>query len=167
MAPISVIHIVARSTNGVIGKEGMLPWHLPKDLKFFKEKTMGHCMVMGRKTFEGFPSPLKGRTHLVVSRSEAPADLPENVVFLQSLDQALDWAKEKDTTVYIIGGGEIFSQTIGIATDLLITEVDTVADGDVYYPTLNANEWELVQSDPQIADEKHKFNFAFNHYKRR
>jgi dihydrofolate reductase len=167
MAPISIIHIVARSTNGVIGKEGMLPWHLPKDLKFFKEKTMGHCMVMGRKTFEGFPSPLKGRTHLVVSRSEAPADLPENVIFLQSLEQALDWAKEKDTLVYIIGGGEIFSQTVGIATDLLITEVDTVADGDVYYPTLNANEWELVQSDIQIADEKHKFNFAFNHYKRR
>ena len=167
MGSIPIIHIVARSTNSVIGKEGMLPWHLPKDLKFFKEKTMGHCMVMGRKTFEGFPSPLKGRTHLVVSRSEAPANLPDNVVFLPTIEKALDWAKEKDTLVYIIGGGEIFSQTIGIATDLLITEVDTIADGDVYYPTLVNDEWDFVESEANTADEKHPFDFVFKHYRRR
>jgi len=167
MAPISIIHIVARSTNGVIGKEGQLPWHLPKDLKFFKEKTMGHCMVMGRKTFEAFPSPLKGRTHLVISRTDAPEGLPENVRFFKSVDEGIAYAKQHDTLVYVIGGGEIFTQTIDIATDLLITEVDTEVEGEVFYPALNSEEWELIQSEPQTADEKHPFNFAFKHYRRR
>ncbi len=167
MAVIPIVHIVARSTNWVIGKEGQLPWHLPKDLKFFKEKTMGHTMVMGWKTFEAFPSPLKGRMHLVVSKKQTPENLPENVKYFTSIQEAIDWAKANDNLVYVIGGGEIFNQTIDLATDLLITEVETVADGDVFYPTINPKDWELVQSEPQSTDEKHPFNFAFNHYKRK
>ena len=167
MENIPIIHIVARGTNGVIGKEGQLPWHLPKDLKFFKEKTMGHSMVMGRKTFEAFPSPLKGRMHLVVSKKASPENLPENVKYFTSIQEAIDWAKANDNLVYVIGGGEIFNQTIEIATDLLITEVETVAEGDVFYPNITLDHWELMQSEPQSADEKHPFNFAFNHYKRK
>lgn len=167
MDNVPIIHIVARSSNGVIGKEGQLPWHLPKDLKFFKEKTIGHSMVMGRKTFEAFPSPLKGRTHLVVSKSQTPENLPENVNYFTSIQEAIDWAKENDNLVYVIGGGEIFAQTIDIATDLLITEVDTNVDGDAFYPNLNPDDWELVESEPHGADEKHLLNFAFNHYRRK
>jgi len=167
MASMQIIHIVARDKQGVIGLKGDLPWQLPADLAYFKAKTMGHCMVMGRITFEVFPQPLKGRTHLVVSRQPAPDNLPANVHYFKTINEAIAFAEAQgETQCFIIGGGEIFKQTMDLATDLLVTEIDGSFDGDTYYPTFDSNAFGLVSSIPHSTDEKHKFAFQFNHYER-
>ena len=130
-------HIAALAKNRVIGTEGALPWDLPEDMAYFREKTSGHIIVMGRKTFESFPKPLKNRLHVVITRQKdykVPEgvhvfpDIPSARAFCEK--QVPRWKKE----VFIIGGGEIYSQTLPQADRLYLTLIDKEYQGDAKYP---------------------------------
>lgn len=149
--------IAAVSKNNVIGKKGSgLLWHLPMDLKHFKEITLGHHMLMGRKTFETIGKALPGRTNIVLS-SDASIKAPDIYVF-KTIDEAIEFAeKRNETELMIIGGGKIYEQFLPIADKLYITEVKKRFGGDVVFPEINKNEWK------EVSREKHKDgDIAFN-----
>ncbi|MDR6505270.1 dihydrofolate reductase [Arthrobacter oryzae] len=144
----------AQTTAGVIGKDGDMPWHLPEDMKHFTRLTTGHPVIMGRKTWLSFPDkyrPLPGRTNIVVTRQEGWGDTPEaqGALAVKSLDDALlesQFAPGHET-VWVLGGGEIFAQTLDIANVAVVTFIDSETDGDTYAPDLGF-EWKLAASEP-------------------
>ena len=158
---LSIALIAAVAANNVIGNKGEIPWHIPEDMRHFKELTLGHPVVMGRKTFESIMKilgkPLPGRVSVVITRQENYT-VPEGVRIYRSLDGALEAFKNQD--IFIIGGGEIYSQSIGRADTLYITHVQKTVAGDAHFPKISRGEWELVQ------EEKHE-GFRFATYKRR
>lgn len=143
-------HIVAAAANGAIGIEGKLPWHLPADFRFFKAKTMGRAMIMGRKTFASIGKPLPGRLSIVVSRD--PAYAPEGAVVVSSIDQAIAEAKaraaEWGDEAFIIGGGEIYRQTMDLVDTIYLTRVHQDVAGDAFYPEINLARFRLVSEEP-------------------
>ena len=156
--------IVAVSENGVIGKDNDLIWHLPKDMKFFKETTMGHHVIMGRKNFESIPhkySPLPNRTNVVITRQ---ADYTaEGCVVVNSVEAALEIAKQNgDTEAFIIGGGQIYKIALkeNLVDKIYLTKVHHSFEGDTFFPELSSD-WEEVNKTENKADEKHKYNYDF------
>ncbi len=140
--------VVAVSENGVIGKDGDIPWYFPEDLKHFREVTIGSPVVMGRKTFESLPedyTPLPDRTNIVLTRSEV--NLPESVKVVNSLKEAWSTAEEHGETVYIIGGSSIYEQTLEDADKLVLTRIHDRYDGDTFFPDWNEENWRLVEED--------------------
>lgn len=135
--------MAAVARNGVIGRDGDLPWHLPGDLRRFKELTMGGTLVMGRKTYDSIGRPLPGRTTVVVTRQEDWT--VEGVETAGSLEEALEKAGEGD--VFVVGGGQIYSQAMDLADALEITEVDVEPDGDVRFPPIPPK-WRIVRREP-------------------
>ncbi|MEM9617634.1 MAG: dihydrofolate reductase [Pseudomonadota bacterium] len=136
--------VVAVARNGVIGAGGDLIWRISDDLKWFKKTTLGKPVVMGRKTFESIGKPLPGRDNIVISRQSDFA--PEGVMVVQTIDEALqlarEWARASDADeICIIGGGEIYVQTLPVADRLYLTRVDAAPEGDVYFPDLDMSEW--------------------------
>lgn len=156
--------IAAVSENHVIGKEGGLPWHLPLDLRWFRDKTMGHHLIIGRKTFESFGSkPLKGREIIVVSHGPGPEQ--EGVRWARSLDQALGMTSDDDEP--IIGGGEsLFREALGRADRMYLTHVRASVIGDTFFPAFVDEEWKAVYREPHEADQRHAFPFTFVIYDR-
>nr|AIA10581.1 dihydrofolate reductase [uncultured bacterium] len=140
--------VVARADNGVIGKDGTLPWHLPSDLRHFKIQTMGAPMIMGRKTFESLPKVLPGREHIVLTRD--PAWKAEGVKVARSRDEAL--ALAAGDRVSIIGGAEIYREFLPIADRIHLTEVHLSPDGDTWFPQLNGREWSVRRGDEVPAE---------------
>jgi dihydrofolate reductase len=155
--------IAAASENNVIGKNGQLPWHLPADMKYFRETTMGHCVIMGRKNFDSIPDkfrPLQGRTNIIVTRQKN-FSAPECIV-VNSIEEALHEAEKKnETEAYIIGGGEIFRQSMGLADKIYLTRIHAIIDGDVFFPSINMKEWKEESVQHFKADEKNKFDYSF------
>jgi dihydrofolate reductase len=135
---ISLVAAVAR--NGVIGDAGRLPWHLPEDLKRFKTLTMGHVMIMGRRTHESIGRPLPGRRTIVVSR-QAGLDLP-GVEVASSLEAAIALAGEVPE-IFVVGGGEIYAQALPLAHRLLLTEVEATPTGDAFFPAFDRRQWRV------------------------
>ena len=125
-----IVFVLARARNGVIGRDGQLPWHLPADLKHFKAQTMGKPMIMGRKTFESFPAPLPGRRHIVLTRD--PHWAAEGAEVAHDVDAALALAGPGD--VAIIGGAEIFALFLPHADRIELTEIDAAPEGDAVVP---------------------------------
>lgn len=148
-------HVVACSENGVIGKNGGLPWHLPEDLKRFKALTTGHILIMGRKTYESIGRPLPGRYTIVVSRS-MPV-LPRIVTPAASLDEAFTHAKSMlghwPEEVFIVGGGDIYRQTLPKVDRIYLTKVHQTVEGDTLYPLDQLNDFEIVETEehPQFT----------------
>lgn len=144
-----VSHIAAIAKNKVIGVDGDLPWDLPEDMKFFREKTSGHIIVMGRKTFESFPKPLKNRLHVVITRQEG-YQVPEGVMVFSTIDEALSFCEGKTSEwgdeVFIIGGGEIYKQTLNRADQLYLTLIEKEFEGDAKYPDFEET-FELSEKD--------------------
>jgi dihydrofolate reductase len=141
---IEIALVAAVAENGVIGVDGDLPWHYAEDLKQFKETTMGHPVVMGRRTFEGIVDdlgePLPGRTNVVLTSQER--DFPEGTVRAASLDGALDAAHETGSdTVYVVGGATVYEQFLPDADRLVLTEVHAEYEGDTYFPEVAWDEW--------------------------
>lgn len=155
--------IVAIAQNGVIGRDGRLPWRLSSDLRRFKQLTMGHHIVMGRKTFESIGRLLPGRTSIVITRSPEYAFAGAHVG--HSLDQALQLANGDDE-VFIIGGGEIYDQAIDLADRLLVTRVEQIVEGDVCFPDYDSSQWRLVHHESFAADEKNDHPHSFEVYER-
>ena len=161
--------IVAVSENGVIGKDNDLIWHLPKDTHFFKETTMGHHVIMGRKNFESIPhkySPLPNRTNVVITRQ---ADYSaEGCMVVNSVEAALEIAKQNgDTEPFIIGGGQIYKIALekNLVDKIYLTEIHHSFEGDTFFPNLNAD-WKEVNKTEHKADEKHKYNYDFITYEK-
>lgn len=128
---MDIILIAAMARNRVIGKDNKLPWHIPEELQLFKKTTMGFPMIMGRKTFESFPAPLPGRRHIVLSRNLKYK--PDGGEVAKSLDHAIALCGD-NAKVFIIGGAEIFSQSIDVATTIQLTLIDRDVEGDVSFP---------------------------------
>ena len=150
--------IVARAENGVIGRDGKLPWHLPEDLRRFKALTMGTPMVMGRKTFESIGKPLPERLNIVVTRD--PAFRAEGVEVTHSLRDALTLARARarcmaqPNEACVIGGGEIYAQAIGMADRLVITHVLAEVEGDARFPAIDPAVWQPVEMTDWPAGPK-------------
>ncbi len=159
-----IIMIAAVAENNALGKDNNLLWHLPNDFKRFKEITSGHHIIMGRKTFESFPKPLPNRTHIVISRQKNL--LLEGCIIVESLEKAIAVCPENED-LFIIGGGEIYSQSIPVADELDITRVHHSFDADVYFPIIDAEIWELTSEIFNPKDEKHLFDYTFQKYIRK
>ena len=156
--------IAALASNNVIGRDNQLPWHLSADLKRFKALTMGHHLIMGRKTFESIGRPLPGRTTIIVTRQgDFCAD---NVVLAPSLDHALDVAKGDDE-VFIAGGAHVYEQMIHRADRMYLTRVHADFDGDAVFPDFDdVTEWSLADSEHHEPDEKNPLPYSFLTYER-
>ncbi len=134
--------IVAMDKNRVIGKDGKIPWHLPNDLKHFRELTMGHVIIMGRKTFESIGKPLPGRVNVVLTRQKNYA--PQGVVVHHSLEDALSVFADSPK-VFIIGGAEIYREALPLMDKLYVTEINAVIwQGDTYFPEIDNKIWSLL-----------------------
>ncbi|WP_178985863.1 dihydrofolate reductase [Winogradskyella helgolandensis] len=155
--------IVAAGENNAIGKDNDLIWHLSDDLKRFKSLTNGHHIIMGRKTFESFPKPLPNRTHIVITRQK-DYKVPSGVIVVNSLDDALDAAR-LDKQPFIIGGGEIYKQSMSFVDKLEITRVHAdFENADTFFPEIDETKWQEISRTAHDADEKHKFAFSFITY---
>ena len=159
---ITVIAAVAE--NNALGLGNQLLWHLPDDFKRFKNVTSGHYIIMGRKTFESFPKPLPKRTHVIITRQKKFSF--ENCIVVDSLQKAIAICPSAEET-FIIGGGEIYSQSIEIADKLDITKVHHSFGADTFFPEIDMNIWKLVFSEFHPKDEKHSFDFTFETYLRK
>lgn len=156
--------IVAIGEGNVIGKKNGLPWYLPADLKHFKQLTTGHAIIMGRKTHESIGKPLPNRTNIVLARELDYA--PEGCIVAHSLDEAFALPEvQNDSESFIIGGGEIFRQTIDKAYTLYVTEIHHRFEGDIYFPVIDATMWTEVARERGIQDEKNLYEYYFVIYK--
>lgn len=164
MSPKLVI-IAAASENNVLGIDNDLPWHLPDDFKRFKKLTTGHKIIMGRKTLESFPKALPNREHLVITRDPNYKPKFECHVF-NSLKAALDYSQQ-DAQSFIIGGGEVYRQAMDFATDIELTRVHATIEGDTFFPDIDLTDWELINEEFHPKDDRHKYAFTFQTYKRK
>ena len=156
--------IVAKASNNVIGDNNNLIWHLPNDLKHFKNLTTGHPIVMGRKTYESLGRPLPNRTNIIITRDISFTD--EKVVITHSLEQAIEEAKKVNEDFFIIGGGEIYKQALLDADELYITEVHHDFDGDTYFPEIDEDYFEETSRINHLKDDKHAYSYSFVSYKK-
>lgn len=161
--------IVAVSTNRVIGKDNDLAWVLPLDLKYFKETTKNHYVIMGRKNFESIPEkyrPLPNRTNVIVTRNKDYQ--AEGCIVVSSIEKALELAKNaKDQEPFIIGGGQIYKYAIenNLVDKIYLTRVHAQIEGDTFFEDLN-NDWKLVSETTNKADHRHAFDFTFLIYQK-
>jgi len=159
-----VSSIVATSLNHAIGKDNKLLWHLPADLKFFKTTTMGCPVIMGRKTFQSIGKTLPGRKNVVVTRDKNfNSDNQFDILVVGSLDEALV-KLHSENEVFIIGGGEIYQQSMDSVDTIYLTLVNTVIDADVYFPIIDKTKFDLVWEEKHVADEKNKFDYTFQKF---
>lgn len=166
--------IAAMASNRTIGFKGGMPWHLPQDLRYFKEKTMGRRMIMGSRTWESLPGILPGREHVVVS--SRALNLPEGVVLAHSLESALALPLPQEQAeagneamVFIIGGGHVYQQALPLATDLYLTEIQTEIEGDTVFPAWDRQQFvEHSRQSHQapIVKGGEPVAFDFVHYRR-
>ena len=159
-----IIMIAAVAENNALGKNNDLLWHLPLDFKRFKEITSGHHIIMGRKTFESFPKPLPNRTHVIITRQKDFAH--GGCIVVQNIEKAIAVCPI-DQDIYIIGGGEIYTQSIHLADQLDITRVHNSFDADVYFPEIDPEIWELTSETFNTKDEKHLFDYTFQTFVRK
>ena len=157
--------LFAMDRNRVIGANNDLPWHLPNDLKFFKEKTTGNTIIMGRKTFDSIGRALPNRRNVVLSRQEI--ELPSNVELIHNVETILKWNQENpDDELFVIGGGGLFEQILPYADRLYVTLIDDEFEGDVFFPDFSLEEWNETSKEKGIKDEKNPYHYYFIHYDR-
>jgi len=170
VSAIRVALIAAVARNGVIGADGAMPWRLSSDLRRFKALTLGHPVVMGRRTFESIGRPLPGRANIVVSRSEGFA--PDGVTVAPSLEAGLDAARRLAEasgadTVFVIGGGEIYRAALPVADRLFLTHVEAEPDGDTRFPDIDAEAWVAIAEEHLAAGATDSAATRFVSYERR
>ena len=154
--------IAAMSTNRVIGRDGDLPWHQPRDMKFFMNTTKGHHVIMGRANFASMNyTPLKNRVNIVLTRD--PYFITSSAIVLHSIEDALSYAHQAgENEVFIIGGGQIYAQSLHFVEKIYLTTVITELPGDTYFPELDLREWEVASSEYFEADAKNEFPMRFD-----
>lgn len=155
--------IAAIGQNNALGKDNQLIWHLPADLKRFKKVTSGHHVIMGRKTFESLGKPLPNRTTIIISRDKNYH--ADGCITVNSLTEAIK-AAQNDDNPYILGGAEIYKQSMDIADVLDLTFVHQAFEADVYFPKIDKNIWKETFRENHFKDERNKFDFSFVKYER-
>lgn len=155
--------IVAMSRNRVIGRDNRLPWHLPDDLRRFKQITLGHHIVMGRKTWESINRLLPGRTTVIVSRD--PKFAVEGAVVVGSIEHAVQLARD-DSEVFIIGGAEIFRLALTIAERLYLTTIDADVEGDTLMPPIDFGAWRRIEAESHPVSDTNPLPWTFAIYER-
>ncbi|MGZ4123887.1 MAG: dihydrofolate reductase [Tumebacillaceae bacterium] len=153
--------VVAMDLQRVIGKDNALPWHLPADLKYFRNLTMGHTVVMGRKTFESIGKPLPGRKNVIVTRN--PHFQAEGCEVIHSVDEIPQDAADE---VFVIGGAEIFKALLPRAKRLYLTRILESFAGDTYFPELDETEWQLCSETSGVVDEQNVHAHVYQVYER-
>jgi dihydrofolate reductase len=154
--------VVAVSENGFIGKEGDLPWRLSADLRRFKRVTMGHHLLMGRKTFESIGRLLPGRTTAILTRSSEYS--VAGAVVSTSLDQLVD--SINDSEIFVVGGGEVYQLALPRATRMHFTRVHATVEGDVIFPDIDWSQWTQMTTEFQPADERNEFDSTYSLFER-
>ena len=150
--------IVAVSENNVVGKENKLPWKLSADLKRLKSLTMGHHIIMGRKTWVSLGKALPGRINVVITTDKNFK--AEGGVVVHSLNEALAFSSA-DNEIFIFGGGKIFKEAMPLVNKIYITRVHSIIDGDTFFPVLDRSDWKEISREDFKADEKNQYNYSF------
>lgn len=155
--------IAAAAENNALGKDNDLLWHLPDDFKHFKNRTSGHKIIMGRKTFESFPKPLPNRVHIVITRDiDYQIHFPDCIV-VHSFEEALELVKD-ESLAFIIGGGEIYLLGLKHANQIELTRVHESFEADTFFPNFDEKEWKLIHKDFHPKDERHNYDFTYLTY---
>lgn len=161
--------IAAVSQNGVIGRNNDLPWRLPDDMKYFMSTTTGHHVIMGRKNYDSLPEkfkPLPNRTNIVVTRQKN--FVAKGCQVVNSIQEGIAIAKkEKESSLFVIGGAEIYRATLPIADYLFLTEIKADIEGDTFFPAFDKSDWAEITRKAHSVDEKHKYSFDFVIYERK
>ncbi|MCQ6275156.1 dihydrofolate reductase [Bacillus sp. V3B] len=160
-----ISYIVAMDKNRVIGKNNQLPWYLPADLQFFKRVTMGHPIIMGRKTYESIGKPLPGRENIIVTRNQEYK--VEGCTVIHSVEELTKFTEEKQEEVFVIGGAELFQVTFPNVDRLYITMIEHEFEGDTFFPEFNETDWNLISTEKGPKDEKNPYDYSFNIYERK
>ena len=150
---------VAISDNNAIGKDNQLLWHMPADLKFFKQTTTGHPVIMGRKTFDSVGKPLPNRQNIVVTRKTGLEIAGVQVV--NSLEEAINLVEQKDAEIFIIGGAEIYKEALPKVQRIYLTTIHHTFEADTFFPEMNMDDWQETSTVTHKADEKNKYNYTF------
>ena len=163
---LAILAAIAR--NGVIGRSGTLPWHLPRDLARFKKISMGHAIIMGRKTFDSIGRALPGRRSIVISR-QSQRQLPVGVTRVGSLDEAIEEAASDGASrlALVIGGRAVYAAALPLAAHLYLTRVEAEVAGDVLFPEVDWNEWECQHREHHPADARNEYDLSFELWRRR
>ncbi|WP_442601639.1 dihydrofolate reductase [Paenibacillus sp. KN14-4R] len=156
-------YIVAMDRNRAIGHENKLPWHLPADLKFFKKTTLGHTILMGRKTYESIGKPLPGRTNVVMTQNREYT--VEGCEIVHTVEEVKARYGEKDE-LFLIGGAELFNLFLADADKMYITRIEHEFEADTFFPELDAAQWRLTSSEQGVKDEKNPYDYFFEVYER-
>lgn len=166
---MTISMIAAMGQNRVIGKDNDLPWHLPDDFRYFKEKTKGHYVLMGRKNFESLPDkfcPLPDRPNVIITRKKSYEG--KGAMVTNSLEEAIGLAeKNHESEVFIIGGGEIYNLGLKLCDRIYLTEIAGAFEGDTYFPAFDREDWKEVSREHHPADERHRYAFDFVIYEKK
>lgn len=158
--------IVAIAKNNVIGKDNKLIWHLPEDLKRFKKITTGKTIIMGRKTFESLGRVLPNRKHVILCNDAELNIEDENVVVLEDIKQLESYIKSEEEN-FVIGGATIYKLLMPYVNKMYITHINEEFDGDVYFPEINENEWNIIEKEKGLKDEKNPYDYEYVTYIRK
>lgn len=160
-----ISHIVAVSENNVIGKNNRLPWQMPGDTAYFNRITKGHYVIMGRRNYESEGKALKKRVNIVITGNRKYKI--DDGIIVHSLQEALDIPRrKKEEEVFIVGGGTIYKQSIGITNRIYLTRIHAIIQGDVFYPELDKSQWKLVSEIHNKRDNMNTFDYTFCIYER-
>lgn len=158
--------IVAMNPDGLIGDQNKIPWHLPADLKYFKKITLGHHILMGRKCFDSIGKSLPGRKNIVVTKN--PTFIVTDCIITNSIEEGILIAQQnKEEEMFILGGGEIYRQSMHLVNKLYLTMVQFNGSGDVFFPQIDYNEWSLISDEKHTSDDKNNYDYSFLIYKRK
>ena len=160
MKKISII--VAVDENWLIGKQDSLPWHLPADLRHFKEITTGHTVIMGRKTHDSIGKPLPNRINVIITRGD---QVIPGCITVNSPEKALE-ASPEENDIFIIGGAQIFAQFMPLAQKMYLTQIHHKFNGDILFPKINLSEWREVERRDFDADDKNPYSYSFSIFER-
>jgi dihydrofolate reductase len=144
-----VVLVAAVADNGVIGRGGDIPWHLPEDLRHFRATTMGHTVLMGRRTYDSIGRPLPGRANVVVTRNRDWS--AEGVCVVHSVSEGIERCQDLDGDVMVIGGGDVYAAVMPVADAQVLTEVHAAPEGDTYYPDWDRSQWREVSRTPHAG----------------
>ena len=161
---MTIEYVVAMSENRVIGRKNDLPWRLPKDLKHFKATTLGHAILMGRKTYESIGRPLPDRTNIILTSD--PAYIAPGCLVVTSLEEALEMAQAFERFM-VVGGAKVYEQFLPYVDIIHMTVVHQTLEGDAYFPELDPKEWDEKELENHTQDDKHEYAFSFKYLHRR
>ena len=163
---MTISAIVATAKNGIIGKDNQIPWYLPTDFAYFKRVTLNHHIIMGRNCYESIGRPLPKRTNIIVTRN--PFYIATGCITVHSVAEGLKIAEQNgETEAFIIGGGEIYKQTMHLLDKIYLTEVALDTEGDVFFPKMLAADWQLISEEKHTKDDKNEWDFAFKIFERK